>query len=345
MDGKLFPVIGTLLVTFLLLPGIVLADIDTKRGEAQDVQSEISQLNIELAQALDEYAEASERLDQLNEEIWASEQELEEVAGELGRSIQILNKRATGIYKYGSVYSIEIILESKNINDLIERLNLLTRVGNKDADVVREIEAQKRVVEEKARILNAQREEQKALTEQLRAQKDEIDSKLGDKTDVLASIIQDITSLEEEEAQRAAEAARNRGSGRRNPGATLYSPITGAGWSDFAPGEWSDHGPAGHGVWLGGDAYDVMCGNGVVVYAAHSGTVTEVAGGNNRYGWTVIEGSGFATCYAHAEPYFSVGSSVVAGEPIAIVQGFGHLHFELIDGGGAVPAGDYQFYF
>ncbi len=124
---------------------------------------------------------------------------------------------------------------------------------------------------------------------------------------------------------------------------TLISPVSGATWTDYAPGEWSDHGPAGHGVWLGGDAYDVMCGNGVFVYAAHTGTVTEV--GYGRYGWTVVEGEGFTTCYAHAEPFHSVGATIAAGQAVGIVQGFGHLHFELIDSGQAIPAGDYQFYF
>jgi hypothetical protein len=118
----------------------------------------------------------------------------------------------------------------------------------------------------------------------------------------------------------------------------------GTGSGPLDPGEWSDHGSAGHGVYLGGDAFDLMCGDGVFVFAAHNGVVTEI--GYGRGGYQIISGGGFETCYSHADPYTYVGQLVTRGESIGMTgSGFGHLHFELIDGGDAVPAGDYESYF
>lgn len=323
-----------------------MADSNSKKSEAQEVQNEINQLNLELADAVDQYNDAAAKLDELNGKIGDNQEHLEQVGKELGKSLRILNKRATGIYKHGDVYSMEIIFGSKSINDFVTRLDLLARVGNRDADIVRQVQEEKRQVEETAKVLDGQYKEQASMTADLEARKDAIDSQLGDKTNVLASILQDVSNMEAEEAQRAAEATRNRGrgGGGRRSGARLVSPISGWSWSDYAPGEWSDHGPSGHGVWLGGDAYDAMCGDGVVIYAAHSGTVTEV--GFGRGGYTIISGEGFETCYAHADPYCGTGEFVVAGQPIAMTgSGFGHLHFELIDNGEAIGCGDYQFYF
>lgn len=261
------------------------------------------------------------------------------------RASTILDKRVANIYKHGDASSLEAILGAKTISDFIERMDLLSRIGNRDADIVRQVEAQKREVEEMARILNSQHAEQEKMTAELESQKDDLDSRLADKTDVLASLLQDISNMEAEEAARAARAVRNRGGGPKS--GTLYDVLDGL--SSYygnlpGPGEYSDHGGSGHGVWLGGDAADFMCGDGATVYAAHSGTVTEI--GYNRGGWTVVSGGGYETCYAHADPWTFVGQPVSGGQAIARTgSGFGHLHFELIDGGYGVPAGDYPAYF
>jgi murein DD-endopeptidase MepM/ murein hydrolase activator NlpD len=116
----------------------------------------------------------------------------------------------------------------------------------------------------------------------------------------------------------------------------------------LSPGQRSDHGGAGHGVWLGADAFDMDKPAGTPVYAAHSGTITGI--GYERYGVTTLEGEGFTTLYAHCEPLTYRGQYVNAGDIIATVAygrdgWYQHLHFEMLDNGEEVPAGDYQSYF
>ncbi|MFH1736926.1 MAG: peptidoglycan DD-metalloendopeptidase family protein, partial [Actinomycetota bacterium] len=282
-------------------------------------------------------------LDELNAQIDQNQAELEKTVHELVKASDILDKRAIGIYKRGDVSSLEVIFNSKNLADFIQQLDLLTRIGDRDAEIVEQVETQKKLVEAKARELDGQHKQQEALTNDLADRRDAIDAQLEDKTSVLASILQDIAAMDAAEAERAAR--QRSGSSRR--GTTLYDVIGGmSGYlGDYAPGEWSDHGGYGHGVWLyeySADAYDLMCGSGVTVYAAHSGTVTHV--GYERGGVTIIEGGGFVTCYAHSDPFTYRGQPVSGGQVIARTN-WDHVHFELVDNGEGIPAGNYQFYF
>jgi peptidoglycan hydrolase CwlO-like protein len=336
------------LLTVLSLPASASADKAASSAEAQSVQNDINSLNVQLAEKVQQYSDASAKLDELNASVDANQATLAETVRQLVAASSILDKRAIGIYKRGSVSSLEVIFNSKSLGDFVQQLDLLTRVGDRDAGIVKQVEAQRRDVEGKAKQLAAQKKEQQKMTDDLAAQKDAIDGQLTDKTNVLASILTDIANMDAAEA--AAAAKRRATPGTHRGGARLYDVIPGLSgyWSEgsgpLGSGEWSDHGPAGHGVWLGGDAFDLMCGDGVPVYAAHSGSVTEI--GYGRGGWTVVSGEGFETCYAHSDPLTFVGQYVSAGDHIATTgSGFGHLHFELIDNGEAVPAGDYVNYF
>jgi murein DD-endopeptidase MepM/ murein hydrolase activator NlpD len=316
-------------------------------SDAQDVQNEINNLNVDLAEAVNRYEDEAARLDELNAAIDRNQQDMDNTARELAKSMRILNNRAVGIYKRGEVSSLEVLFNSKDIDDLVQQLDLLTRIGDRDGMVVKQVEAQKKQIEQTAKELNKQRDEQKRIADEMASQREQIESQLGEKENVLASILSEIAEIDAAAAERASRSHDR--SGRRS-GASLTCPLPGGGWYDYAPGEESDHykyGGSGHGVWLyeysndgSSDAIDIG-GGGDIVYAAHSGTVIWSSGSSS--GVTIIQGGGFITCYAHSEPFYSEGDYVNEGQAIAEVNL--HLHFELLDGGSFVPAGDFQTYF
>lgn len=343
-------------ISFLMImmtpSGVLSADRDTKSAEQQSVQTDINNLNVQLAEQVAKYEKASAELQDLNGRIDVAQEELKVKVHELVKATDILDKRAVGIYKRGSVSSLEVIFNSKNLSDFLQQLDLLVRIGDRDGAVVKQVDTQKKDVEKKVNELQAMRKDQETRTNDIAFQRDAIQGQLADKTVVLSSIIQDIANIDAAEAERIAQERVKRGS--RRPGAKLHDvlPDLGSVWNEgsgpLAPGQWSDHGGAGHGVWLGADAFDMTKPAGTNVYAAHSGIVTSV--GYERYGVTTIEGEGFTTLYAHTEPLMTEGQSVSAGDLVGTVA-FGydgwyqHLHFEMLDNGEAVPAGDYQSYF
>ncbi len=324
-----------------LSPAILAAD----SSDAQNTQNDINNLNVQLAEAVNRYSDASNRLDDLNAQMSQNQQDMDASARDLAKSLHILNKRAAGIYKRGNVSSLEVLFNSKSIDDLVQQLDLLSRVGNRDGVVVKQVEAQKKAIEVKARELAAQRQEQQKLTNDLSAQRDAINAQLGDKQNVLASILADLVTLDDPGRDRPQAPPY-----QKTPGATLTNPLPGGDWGQLAPGESSDHykyGGSGHGVWLyeysnsgSADAMDIG-GPGDIVYAAHSGTVIWSSGSSS--GVTIIQGGGYITCYAHSEPFYGEGASITEGQAIASVNL--HLHFELLDNGNYVPAGSFQTYF
>ncbi|MFA5867055.1 MAG: peptidoglycan DD-metalloendopeptidase family protein [Actinomycetota bacterium] len=345
---KLAAVTAVMIIIALWQPVSPATGLAASSSEAQNVQNEINNLNVQLAEAVDRYDKQAARLDELIGAIEQNQNEMDAAARELGRAITILNNRAVGIYKRGSVSSLEVIFNSKNFNDFVTQLDLLTRVGDRDAVIVKEVAKQKLQIETNARELDKQRKDQESLTNDLADQRDVIDSQLTNKENVLASILEDIAAMDAAEAER--QSRRSRARGARRSGASLTNPLPGGGWGYLSPGEESDHykyGGSGHGVWLYeysnegmSDAIDIG-GPGDIVYAAHSGTVIWTSSGSG--GVTVISGEGFITCYAHSTPFFGTGDFVYAGQAIAEVSM--HLHFELLDGGEFVPAGDFQTYF
>jgi peptidoglycan hydrolase CwlO-like protein len=335
-----------------ITPSTLAADKATKSAEQQNVQIDINGLNVQLVDAVAKYEQAAVELDELNAKIDLNQRDLQTKVHELVVATDILDKRAVGIYKRGSVSYLEVIFNSKDLWDFLQQFDLLLRIGERDSEIVGEVNKQKKVVEAKAKELEVQHIEQESRTNDLAFQRETIETQLADKTNVLASIIQEIAALDAAEAERVAKAKAAQG-GRRT-GAKLNYVLanldscwsTGSG--PLGPGERSDHGPAGHGVWLGGDAFDLDDPAGTVVYAAHGGTVKSI--GYERYGVTRIEGDGFLTLYAHVEPLLYPGQFVSPGDIVGTVAyghdgWYQHLHFELIDNGEAVPAGDYRSYF
>jgi murein DD-endopeptidase MepM/ murein hydrolase activator NlpD len=333
------------------------ADRDTKSAEQQNVQTDINTLNTQLADQVAKYEKASAELSQLNGRIDVAQEELKAKVHELVKATDILDKRAVGIYKRGGVSSLEVIFNSKNLNDFLQQFDLLMRIGSRDGAIVKQVETQTKEVEKRVGELQAMRKDQETKTNDIAFQRDAIQGQISDKNVVLSSIIQDIAAIDAAEAERVAKEKERAGRGSRRGGATLFevlpnlSSVWNTGSGPLAAGQWSDHGSPGHGVWLGGDAFDMDEPAGTNVYAAHGGIVVSVS--YERFGVTIIEGEGYKTCYAHTEPLMTTGQYVSAGDLVGTVASglpsrpdwYQHLHFELIDNGEAVPAGDYQSYF
>lgn len=350
---KTIAVAAVALLVLTFAPNALTADDRaSKSAEEQNVQSDINTLNTQLAAAVTKYQQASADLDKLNAKIDQNQSDLQVKVHELVIATDILDKRAVGIYKHGSVSFVEVVFNSKDFWDFLSRFDLLMRIGERDGVLVKKVNKQKQAVEAKAKELEVQRIDQQSKAYDLAFQRQQIEAQLADKTNVLAAIVQDIANLDAAEADRLAKERGSKGVRRGGAALTAVLPNLADLWSigsgPLAPGEWSDHGPAGHGVWLGGDAFDLTDPAGTNVFAAHDGTVQSVS--YERYGVTKIEGEGFLTLYAHVEPLLYPGQYVKAGDIVGTIAygndgWYQHLHFELFDNGVAVPAGDYQSYF
>lgn len=300
------------------------------QSEVEEQQRQIDETNRQLQEAINRYDEASNRLAQVEREIDENKASLYKTGEDLGVAVRILNRRARGIYKHGDISALEVIFNSKNLFDFVQRLDLLTRIGESDAKLVRHVEATKRNLEAKGAELSAKEKEQETLTAQVEAEKNRIEMDLALKQGVLVGLQAELERIRGEEAAR-----RRRPVGPINISGFVF-PVWGPHevYDDFEeprPG----HLHQGNDIWAPEGTPCVACVNGVVSavypYDGNAGNHLRLTGND-----------GTVYVYMHLLDFeVSQGTYVQAGEVVGYVgatgtdSGWPHLHFEIHPGGGS----------
>lgn len=285
------------------------------QSDVEEQQRQVNETNRQLQEAINRYDEASNKLAQLEREVGENKAALYKTGAELGVAVRTLNKRAKGIYKHGNVSALEVIFNSKTIFDFVQRLDLLTRIGESDAKLVRKIEVTKRSLEAKGAELSAKEKEQEALTAQMEAEKNRIETDLAMKQGILASL--------------QGEVERIRGSSirRRAPWPIRISgfvfPVAGPHTLYDSYGE--DRGSHSH------QGNDIDAEPGTPCVACVSGVVELQTGDDSAGNTVVLKGDdGYYYNYMHLGDFDAGdGAYVGAGEVVGWVGDVGHLHFEI----------------
>ncbi len=173
--------------------------IDDKKSEQSQVQQDMGAINGELQDAITRYDSAYSDLNETENAIAEKTQQLENCQADLDRMNQIMNERVRGMYKYGEVNVLEILFGSKNVSDLTEQFDLLSRISSADADLVRNTRESKIMIENTRASLEQDSKRQQELVSQVENEKSEIEQQLADKQNLLSSLDTDISRLTDEE--------------------------------------------------------------------------------------------------------------------------------------------------
>ena len=337
------------------------------------VQKEYDQLDSQLDSVSAQRAETERKLAALQDELWKTEQELDQTEAQLTEQKKIFNNRVQEIYKRGGPGYLDVILNSTDFENLLNRVRFLELIANQDANIVKQIQQTKAAVEEKKRqveeskiAVNSERmqlvneESQiKYLTDAKLAQKNALQAEIDKKGSLLSQIKANRAAYEMAEDQLLAESnalvsrirqleasLKSGGSAKPASGSTsgFVWPTNGQVTSQF--GERMH--PILHKKRLH-TGVDIGAPYGQSVVAAQGGVVIQ-AGWLTGYGQTVIisHGGGISTLYGHlSQVNVSYGQNVSKGQVIGHVGSSGlstgpHLHFEVRRNGTPVdPMGWY----
>ncbi|MEC4815840.1 MAG: peptidoglycan DD-metalloendopeptidase family protein [Scytonema sp. PMC 1069.18] len=246
-----------------------------------------------------------------------------------------------------------VLLQSKDLNDFLDRRRQLKLVYKADQQVLEKLTAQANRLNQQKTEVEAQKNEIDLIRQQLYAQKADYQTQAQLQGDLIQRLNSDRLALEAAQVrlerdskaleeliqqklaqERATQAALAKTNSKRilirGTGIFVY-PSDGSTSSPFG---WRVHPVLGYRRFHAG--LDFAASYGSTIRAADSGTVI-FAGWYGGYGKAVIisHGKSITTLYGHSsELYVSEGQTVQRGQPIAAVGSTGlstgpHLHFEV----------------
>lgn len=309
------------------------SDISKSRAYRNNINAQLAtlqaQVNIE-----------NQKIAILDAQIKEHQDSINQMNQEIAAKMDQLKSRLNVIYRSGDVAVLDIILGSSGFDDLIDKADILQKMGNYDSKLISglrsqidtvsaenaEIEKNKEEVSKAKAVLD----EKKSELLKLQNESDKILSNLNGQASVLRSRMNGIDSERRRinsQIKKASSpvssvsAASNYTKGRYVWPVPNSRRIT-AGWGDGRNHKAIDIGaPMGTPI--------VAAADGVVVKAVNSGW-----GGGYGLHLQISHGGGYETLYAHSSRLcVSCGQAVKQGQVIAYVGSTGystgpHLHFE-----------------
>ena len=179
--------------------------IKSKRAQAQAVLAEIHKTDAQLEQAIEAYNYANVQLDQIDADLHSNARHLAIARKSLGAAQSHIADRLRAIYVNGDGGgSVEVILGAQSLDDLLNRLDMVQRVGDQDAKVLKAVKVFRKEVEQRRERLRTARAAQQRVVAERASRKQSIESQLAQRERMLAGIQDEIRQLQAEEARRQA---------------------------------------------------------------------------------------------------------------------------------------------
>jgi cell wall-associated NlpC family hydrolase len=183
--------------------------VASKQAEAQSIISQISSIETELSTAVERWNLANVRLANIGHDLKRSRWELGVARVNLKHAQTALARQALSVYTSSdSNGTIEVLLGSASLDDLLTRIDTVNRVNDQRSSVVGDVTTfRSYVARQTARLHHAQSEQKRVVAQRL-AEKHSIESKLAERNRLLQSVRAEIAHLRAVEAARQAELAR-----------------------------------------------------------------------------------------------------------------------------------------
>lgn len=353
------------------------SNISNAESEKKVVNDEIVNLDERIQVTSAKISTLEGEISSLNKDIKENQDKLEEAQVNLEENTEALRMRLREMYKRGNVNFLEVILNSKDIEELLRNNEIISSIAKADRELIEFIgeqietikESEQRLQIDKAKLsankaavinerqtyqaaIDAKNNYMKVLESNLELYKAEFEKAQANWDSLDAEIVRLQKQISEQKKAEEA-AARARKATRVHSNISVSSaPRNGQSYTWPVPGHYSISSPFGYRIHpiLGYSKFhsgvDIPAPSGTPIVAAKSGTVimSKLMSG---YGNVVMVDHGdTVTVYAHCSALnVGVGESVKAGDVIAFVGSTGlstgaHLHFEVrVNGSPVNPLG------
>ena len=206
-------VMAVILLVGLMIPTVSAYAEPTsaeKRAEAQQVLSQLEEMQVKLDEASNNYYAALEAQEEAEAKVVEAQAKVDEKTKEIEGYQEQLGDRARDMYRSGSVSFVDVILGASSFEEFATTWNMLEKLNENDAELVQqtkdareELEAAKTEAEEQAQIAADKTAEAEAVKEEAEATTAEMQATY----DQLSAEAEELLRQEEEAAERARQAA------------------------------------------------------------------------------------------------------------------------------------------
>jgi peptidoglycan DL-endopeptidase CwlO len=169
---------------------------------------ELQSLSDSLERARSQYDAASLQLAQTKRNLRENAYELHVARGNLKASQRVIRKRLVSLYTSDQDSTIEVILGSRSLDDMITRIDSAKNVTSLDARVASEVVQFRHLVVEHRHQLAVERAQQERLVAERAAAKASIESKIAEQQRLYASIKGQIAQMVAAQQARQLQMAR-----------------------------------------------------------------------------------------------------------------------------------------
>ena len=342
-------------------------NIQSLRDQKADVMAQKEALDQQTALLMQEITNVEAQIELYNNLIAEKQVELEDAQAKEEAQAKLFRSRVREMEENGRVSWLILLLDSKDVSDLISRMDIIGELMAYDKRVEEALIAARQEVEAAKAALEQTLAEQEAKKAELETQKATLQAQVAEAQQLIASLESDIEAYnamyQQAEAQKQAlqnqinskvaelvaqeqaarQAAQQKAQQTGQP--VNYNPQAAVGasgsmmWPAVGHGISSPFGYRIHPIYHTQKMHtgvDINVAYGTPVYAADGGTVI-LSGWNGGYGNCIVinHGNGITTLYGHMSSLVaSSGQSVSKGQVIGYVGSTGastgpHLHWEV----------------
>jgi cell wall-associated NlpC family hydrolase len=170
--------------------------------------AEVESMNVDLEQTIEAYNYANIELDRIDNDLASNAKHLVAARKSLVVAQKRIAQRLRDLYVNGEGDStLEVILGSSSLDDIIARLDAIERVSSQDTHILQTVRQYRKEVETRRSNLQDAREDQARIVAEQAAQKQSIESQIAEQNQLLASVKDEIAEMRAEEQRRQAALA------------------------------------------------------------------------------------------------------------------------------------------
>ena len=310
------------------------ANLENKKA---DLNTYVTQLDAQLTEIQGNIDSLKQQIENKEADITRTETELQEAENTQQAQYENMKKRCKFIYEKGDTYMLEVLLQSANFGDFLNKAYYIEQLSNYDQNLLKRYQEQTKLVAATKEALEEEKQtldDEKSEIAESASTIEEYESQLNQQTSAIAALEAAVAA-----DKRALASQRKYSGGAFVWPAPSYTYIS----SEFG---YRVHPIYGRTIFHSG--LDMAAPGGSPILAAADGVVVAATYESSMGNYVMINhGDGLYTIYMHASAlYVSSGQEVSAGDQIAAVGSTGnstgpHLHFSVRLNGSYVSPWNY----